>query len=275
MLSFSSRFFPLRKLLLEACCGIVLSLPAFAQSPPPKAKQIVDAAVQALGGDRFLHMRTREANGRVYGFFHDQMSGLDLATIYTEYLDPVPAKGLALREREKLGKKRDYSFLFLPDQGWDITFRGARPLPDDSWQRYKRTTENDILYLLRTRLGETGLEFDYIGNQVYLSRHVEIIDITDAANRTIRVYFDYNSKLPVRTIFSWLDPETKERNEEISVFDKYRDIGDGIMWPFSIERERNGYKTYQFFADRITAGQQIPPDTFELPPGVKRLKKVD
>ena len=47
------------------------------------------------------------------------------------------------------------------------------------------------------------------------------------------------------------------------------------MWPFSIERERNGYKTYQFFANKVEANQTIPPRTFELPSKAKMLKKVD
>lgn len=248
----------------------------FAQdSSSDKGKRIVDAAIKGLGGDHFLQMQTRMASGRIYSFFHDQMSGLDRATIYTEYLSSAPANGLAIRERELLGKKGDYSYLFLPDQGWDITFRGARQVPDENWQRYRRTTQNDILYLLRTRRNEPGMEFDFVSNEVYLSRHVDIVDITDQGGQTIRVYFDFNTKLPVREIYTWLDPVLKERNEEVTVYDKYRDIGQGIQWPYSIERERNGYKTYQLFAEKADADVAVPPKTFDLPPGVKMLKKVD
>ena len=261
--------------LVVPLAALVLTLISFSQaSPANKGKQVVDAAVTALGGERFLQMKTRVASGRVYAFFHDELSGLDIATIYTEYPEQKPASGLAQLEREVLGKKQDYSYLFLADQGWDVTFRGARPISDESWDRYSRTTENDILYLLRTRHDEPGMDFDYVGSEVYLSRHIEVVDITDAKSRTIRVYFDYNSKLPVQQIYSWLDPDTKQRNEEVSVFDKYRDTGQGIMWPFSIERERNGYKTYQFFANRVEANVPVPPKMFELPPGARVLKKV-
>ena len=75
--------------------------------------------------------------------------------------------------------------------------------------------------------------------------------------------------------FNWMDPATKEHNDEAIDYDKYRDIGGGIMWPYSIERERNGYKSYQMFATNIEANQQVPPKTFDLPPGAKVLKKVD
>jgi hypothetical protein len=240
-----------------------------------KAKQIVGQAIAALGGDRFLHMQNRVARGRIYAFFHDRLSGLDVTTTYTEYLPERPAKGIALRERELLGKKQDYSYLFLPDQGWDLTFRGARPIPDETWQRYVRTTENDILYILKVRHDEPGLIYDYVGSDVYLSTHVEVVDITDAQSRTVRAYFDHNTLLPIHETFSWLDPDTRTHNDEVIEYDKYRDAGDGIMWPYSIERERNGYKTYQMFATKVEVNQPVPAKTFELPPGAKVLKKVD
>lgn len=229
----------------------------------------------ALGGERFLQMQSRVASGRIYSFFHDQVSGFDLATIYTGYANKLPAKGLALRERELLGKKQDYSYLFLEDEGWDLSFRGARPIPDESWERYQRTTENDILYLLRYRHDEPGMQYDYVGSEVHLSTHVEVVDITDATGRTIRVYFDHNTNLPVRQSFNWLDPATKQHDDEVTEFDKWRNAGSGVMWPFTIERERNGYKVYQMFADKVEVGQPLPANIFELPSGAKRLRKVN
>ncbi len=98
---------------------------------PNKGKALVDQAIQALGGERFLNMHTRHVSGRIYAFFHDQMSGYDVANIYTQYLDDKDLKGVHLRERQVLGKKQDYSYLYLPDQAFDITFRGARPLEDE------------------------------------------------------------------------------------------------------------------------------------------------
>jgi hypothetical protein len=257
-----------------ACLLLCASLPVFGQSNANKGRQIVNQAIAALGGERFVHMQTRTAVGRIYSFFHDQLSGLDIAHIYTEYLPQKSPKELAIREREVLGKKQDYSYLFLQDQGWDITFRGARPIPDESWDRYVRTTQNDILYFLKNRANEPGMLYDYVGTDVYLSTHVEIVDITDPENRTIRVYFDHNTMLPVRETYTWMDPETRYRNEEQTDYDKYRDAG-GVMWPFSIERERNGYKSYQMFATTVEIDRPLPPKIFDLPPGAKVLKKVE
>jgi hypothetical protein len=253
---------------------LIAALPA-QTTPPNKGKQLVDEAIQALGGQRFLNLHTRHTNARLYSFFHDRMSGYDIANIYTEYRDDKSSKGVQLREREVLGKHQDYSYLFLEDKGFDITFRGARPLPDDRWASYLRTATNDILYILRFRSDEPGMEFDYIGNQVFITNHVEVVDITDAAGKTVRVFFDYNTKLPVRQSFSWLDAETREHNDEVTEFDKWRDSGDGIMWPYTIERERNGYKVYQMFANKVESNAELPANIFELPKGAQILKKVN
>lgn len=252
-------------------------LAAFVLGAPPdtsgeQGKQIVDQALQALGGDRFLNMHTRVSSGRLYSFFRDQISGSEVAHIYSEYPSSVPKGSLGVIEKQVLGKKQDYSYLFLADAGWDITFRGARQVEAETWNRYARTTENDILYILKVRHDEPGWIYDFVGSQVYLSRHVEIVDLNDTQNRTVRVYFDHNTKLPVRQIFSWLDPTTKYRNDEITEFDKFRDIGGGIMWPYTIERTRNGYKAFQMFADSVQANGVVPPKTFELPPGVKIMR---
>jgi hypothetical protein len=240
-----------------------------------KGKQMIDQAVEALGGSSFLYMSSRFSYGRIYGFFHDKLSGLEIARTYVEYAQEKPPKGLGVTERQVLGKKQDYSYLYLPDQAFDITFRGARPIEDEAWDRYRRNTENDILYLLRFRLKEPGLTFDYIGSEVLLSSHVEIIEITDAQDQTIRVYFDHNSMLPLRETYTWLDPVTRERNEEVSIFDKWRSAGSGVMWPFAVERERNGYKTYESFAEQVEINKALPAKIFDLPAGAKILKKVE
>lgn len=264
---------PLKSLALTLLT--LTAIPVQSAEPPNKGKQVVDQAVRALGGDSFLNMHTRHVSGRIYAFFHDQMSGYDVANIYTQYLDDKDVKGVRLRERQLLGKKQDYSYLYLPEQAFDITFRGARQVEAEKWERYARASTNDILYWLRFRYNEPGMQYDYIGNQVLITNHVDVVDITDANNTTLRVFFDYNTKLPVRETFQWLDPETKKHNDEVTDFDKWRDAGGGVMWPFTIERARNGYKFYQIFASKVEVNSEPPPAIFDLPKGTQVLKKTN
>jgi hypothetical protein len=243
--------------------------------PVDKGKQAVEDAVVALGGERFLQMQNRTESGRAYSFYNEELAGLDIATIYTEYLPSKPEDGVAIRERQVFGKKQDYSVLFLSDQGWDVTFRGARPIPDQNLKRYLNSTRNNILYLLRVRYKEPGMEFDYVGRDVMQNVEVLLVDITDALGQVVHVVFDKITKLPIRQTFSYLDPETKVRTDETTEFGNYRQVGDGIQWPFSIRRERNGLKVYELYANKIQVNQALPPKIFDLPPGVKILNKMN
>src|SRR5215471_21391427 len=192
-----------------------------AQAPSgSKAKKIVDDAVAALGGDKFLNMEDRIESGRAYSFYRESLAGLSVATIYTRYLTVAEGKSgeeLGVRERQAFGKNEDSGFvLFREDGGWDVTFRGAREVPKDRLDRYRDSTLHNIFYILRMRLNEPGLTFDYKGFDVVENQPVEIVDIVDSQNRSVTVYFHQSTKLPVRQMFVWRDPQTKERNEEVT-----------------------------------------------------------
>lgn len=262
---------PISRSLLSVPVILLAPLLLTAQSAS-RGKKFVEDVVGALGGDRFLHMQNRIEGGRAYSFYNEQLSGLTIATIYTEYLDQPPAKGVAIRERQVFGKHQDYSVLFFEDQGWDVTFRGARPLSDQPLSRYLNSTVNNIFYILRERYNESGLEFDYIRDDVFQNTEVALVDIIDSENHTVHVMFDRNTKLPVRQSFDYVDQTTKMRMTEATVYAKYREV-TGIMWPYSIQRERNDEKVYEIYSDRVQFNQSLPSSTFSLPPGVKVLPK--
>jgi hypothetical protein len=240
-----------------------------------RGKRVVNDCLDSIGGQRYRQMQSRLESGRAYSFYRENLSGLSLAKIYTRYIGGVSdtAHELAQREREFFGPKQDYGALFTEKDVWDITYRGARPLPDETFVRYKETTLRDIFYILRVRLGEPGMIFESRGADVLENSPVEIVDVTDGDNRTTTVYFHQTTKVPVKQVFYRRDPQTKERNEEITLFTKYRDLGGGVQWPFAIERHRNGEKIYEIFSDSV----EVDPvkgteDLFVLPPSIKRLK---
>jgi len=245
-----------------------------AETAQQRGKRIVDECLSALGGDRYQNMLSRIESGRAYSFYRDKLTGLSIAKIYTRYDNGITdtAHKLAQHERDNYGKKEDYGVLFTDDEAWDLTFRGARPLPADRFTRYKETALRDIFYILRLRLNEPGWIFESKGSDVVENSPVEIVELTDADNRTTTVYFHQITKLPVRQVFYRRDPVTKDKNQEVTNYSKYRETG-GIQWPFAIERERNGEKIYQIFSDSVTVNDgKVRNDLFVLPSGITVLK---
>ncbi|HLG95696.1 MAG TPA: hypothetical protein VKX49_05225 [Bryobacteraceae bacterium] len=254
--------------------GLACALALPGENAQDRGKKIINDCLQAMGGDRFTGMQNRIESGRAYSFYNQNLSGLSIATIYTRYDSGIndTAHELAQHERENFGKKQDYGVLFGANDAWDITYRGARPLAADTYTRYKETTLRDIFYILRVRLHEPGMIFESRGADVLQNVPVDIVDITDADNRTTTVYIHQITKLPVREVFYRRDPITKDRIEEVTVFTKYREV-DGIQWPFTIERERNGEKIYQMFSDAVEVNNPKATDTlFALPSNIKMLK---
>src|SRR3984885_13072079 len=159
---------------------------AFAQSVPTKAeirgKKIVDDALAALGGNAFLTMMDRTESGRAYSYYHDQISGLSVAKIYTRYLTVAPSKSgeeLGQKEKEVFGKTEDTSVLFLEKEGWDISWRGSKQIDDERFERYRESTLRNVLYIFRQRLQEPGMIFEYQGSDVIENLPVDLVDITD------------------------------------------------------------------------------------------------
>lgn len=243
-----------------------------AETSLEKGKRIVNEALAGLGGDRFLAMQDRVESGRAYSFYREELSGLTRATVYTRYLSQPKPGTLAVRERQTFGKKEESAVLFLADEGWEVSFRGARPLSEAALARYKISTQRNIFYLLRVRLREPGMTFDSRGADVFSNRPVEIVEIADAENRSVTVSFDQITKLPVRQVFFRRDPQTKQKDEEVTLYSKYRDVGGGVQWPFTILRERNGEKIFEIFSDEVKINKSLPDTLFTLPSGVKKLK---
>lgn len=261
---------------LAAGAGFFISivLPLGAETNLERGKRIVDECVAALGGDKFLNMTDLLETGRAYSFYREELNGLTLAKLYTRYLPDVKdtANTLAAREREFFGKKDESSVLFLQDEAFDISYRGARPLVSEQFARYKETTLRNILYILRIRLHEPGMVFESRGADVLSNRAVEIVDVADAQNRVTTVDFDRITKLPVRQTFERRNTETKEKDQEVTEFSKFRDIG-GVQWPFAIHRERNGEKIYEMYSETAAVNQKTSGDLFVLPSTIKLLKK--
>src|SRR5689334_4176397 len=240
---------------------------ANAQGIEAKGRKVVDDAIAALGGQKFLSMQDRIEKGRAYSFFHDELSGLSVAKIYTRYITVPPERtgiDLGVQERQAFGKNEDYFVLFRQEGAWEVTFRGAKDLEKDRIQRYRDTTLNNFFYILRQRLHEPGLIFESRGSDVIENLPVDVVDITDSQNRVVRVYFHQTTKLPIRQSWVWRDPVTKERDEEVTRFSRYRET-NGIQWPQQMLRERNREKTYEIFSESVSVNQGLADALFTMP----------
>jgi len=246
------------------------ALACAAETAQQRGHRVVYEALAALGGNQYLAMEDRVETGRAYSFYREQLEGLSIATIYTRYLRPEPGK-ISVRERENFGKDQKYGVLFNENGAWEITFRGAQPLDKKRVDTFRDGTLRNIFYILRQRLKEPGMDFFSRGADLWENRPVEIVDITDANGLTTTVYFSSLDKLPVRQLLKRRNEQFKDFDSEETIFAKYRDVGNGVKWPLSIRRFRNGEKLFELYSDSVQINKNLTDDLFTLPANIKML----
>jgi hypothetical protein len=245
-----------------------------AETSQEHGRRVIDKCIDALGGDAFRNMPGHLQIGRAYRFYNDQLSGLSPAKIYTKYLETPQGEGTKmLREvqRQVLGKNDDEAVILTASEGWDVTYRGAEPIPVERVDQFREIALTDIFYILRTRLAEPNMSLFSRGADVVENQPVEAVDYYDADNRNVTFWIHSSTWLPVRQLVRRWDPLIKDRRNEMTRFTKYHDAGNGVMWPATIQRDRDDEKTYQLFSDSVKVGV-FNDSMFKLPPGVKILK---
>ena len=255
---------------------ILLALACSAQEPktPQRAERVIREAVAALGGDAFLAMADRVEEGRGYSFQHERLAGLARVKYSTRYLtrpEPMTPEFFGVRERRSMGKNDANYIVYNETGGFEISFRGAKPIDAETVASYRETVLHNVLYILRMRLGEPGLVFDSLGLDRFNNLPCELVEITDAANRTTRVWFQESTKLPIRQIWTRRDPKFRNVIEEVTVFDKYRDVGGGVKWPYVTSRERNGQRIYEMFDETVSINQGLTDDLFTTSADLKEV----
>jgi len=244
-----------------------------AETRAERGARVVQQALAALGGDAFLNMRDRVESGRAYSFYRARLAGLARMKIYSRYLtrpEPPVAGYFGLRVRQAFGKNEDVAAVFLEDgTGWDINYRGARPIPAEEGKRFQETQLRNVLYILRMRLGEPGLIIEGAGREVVDNQPAEVVEFTDADNRVVTVWFHESTKLPVQQ--RSFRRTGGDRSEEVTTLAKYRDVGGGVQWPHTIVRTRDGEKVYEQFSESVVINQGLPDNLFLVPASTRIL----
>ena len=145
---------------------------------------------------------------------------------------------------------------------------------DEQLQRIRETNLHDIFYILRLRMNEGGIEFESQGIDVVENQRAEMVDVYDGDNRSVTVWFNANDFIPFKQRYYHFDPVIKDRREEVTRYTKFRDVGNGLMWPYATERERDTEKIFQLFSDKVTVNDALNENLFTLPNDIKMLKPV-
>jgi hypothetical protein len=255
-----------RRLVLGLGVMLLCHLATGAQAiSNPKAEAILAETLAALGGENLHKIHTIEEQGRAYSFRRGNLSGLAVIRQVTRPGAP------AILERQYYGKKEDISSMVLYDKLFDITYRGYTAADEETTERVKEGRLHNFFYIARQRLPHEKYLLEYLGTKILRSQQLVGIRLIDPEARVTDLWVDRSTKLPVRQEFVRRDPKTNLPIEEITEWDKYREVS-GVNWPQYVVRESRGQKTFEMFTQTFTINPQVPDSVFQLPNPEKNIR---
>jgi len=230
-----------------------------------KAKQLLQQAIDALGGTAYLNVHDVTVTGRLSQFGHSgELMGFET---FIDYAIPP------FKDRIENLPKRNLIDVRDGDKGWTLDRGGVSQAPHRDIAKFQEDTKTDIDNILRHRIREKDMIFRYGGSDVVDLKESDWVELVDSDDRTIRIAIARSSHLPIRKVVDTRDANTRTRSEEIEYYSLYHPI-DGIETPFQITRERNQQKIYQVFFDKIQYNTNLSDSLFSRESLEERWAKV-
>jgi hypothetical protein len=196
-----------------------------------KAKEVLEQAIQALGGDAYLNLRNRHIEGRSFSFYHGRATSNGvLFWGFTEYPD---------KERVEVTKERDVAYIYSGDKGFEITYKGAHPMENKDLVDYLRRRKFGLDRILRTWVNDPTVALFFDGQAIAEQQPALKVTLINAKNEAVTLFFDQDSHVPIKKTFKWRDPIDHQNNVEDEVYYNYR-VVQGINTAYGFTRYYNG-----------------------------------
>ncbi len=239
-------------------------------SADEKSQQIINRAIEVLGGASYLNVRTVIGKG-FYTAFNDGVSQIPARFLdYLAYPD---------RERtEFVGAGIRTIQTNVGDTGW--LFDGAvKTITDQSHaqvQEFKRAMRTGLENLLRGWWQKEGGKIVYVGRrEAGLAKRNETIRLTYPGGFWIEYEFGARDGLPAKIIYkrNRKNPDTGDEVEttEEDVLLKFIAI-DGVTAPWVIDHFVNEKQTSRINYESVQYNQNLADSLFAKPENVKSLK---
>ena len=258
-------------------CVLVFATAALAQQQPPtapvqnpqtenaaKAKDLVLRSITALGGDFYRKVFDMKQTGRGFGFYHNEATGVGLAfTRFYQYPD---------KDRYEYFKNGEWVVIFVGDQGYETTFRGSRLVEGKDLADYNRRRLHSLDRVLRDWVPDAKTAYFYEGTTLIGPKQVHQVTLMNKDNLSETLFIDAKNYLPVQKQYTWRDPETREMQEEVELYDEYRAV-QNVLTAFRITRMKNGEISSQRFLKTVEYNIGVGDKPFTAPAIKDKAKK--
>ena len=235
-----------------------------------KAAAIVLKALQAMGGDRYLNVKTVIGRG-FFTDFKDGVSGIPLRFVdYIVYPDKERTEFIGGGQRLIQTNDRDRGWVY---DGAALTLKDqtAEQLED-----FRLATRSGIESLLRGTWRTLGAKLTYVGRrEAGVGRRNETVRLTYPDAFWIEFEFAAADGLPAKLLYQRKvkKPDSEEAEavpEEDRLF-KFITI-DGVTTPYVIDHFRNSLQTSRVNYETVEINKPIADSIFAKPASFKAVK---
>ena len=243
---------------------------ATAGKPDDKAEQIVQKAIEAVGGQTYLNVTT--VVGR--GFFTEYRDGVSLVPL--RFIDYIAYPD---RERTEFsgGGNRIIQTNYQ-DEGW-LFDAAAKTLKDQTPKQvedFRTGMRTSMENLLRGWWRKQGATLSYVGRrEASLGRRNETVRLTYPDGFWIEYEFAATEGSPAKVIYKrkQKNPDTEEMEETTEEDRLFKPISiSGVMAPFVIDHFRNGMQTHRINYESIEFNRPLADSLFAKPANIKAIK---
>jgi hypothetical protein len=231
-----------------------------------KAEAIIKRAVEKLGGEKYLQVKTVYSAG-YYTLVREGMGDLP----YT-FVDVIAYPDKERTEFKQAGTKTVQTN--FGDKGW--RFDGSTSLISEQKEadveNFKRGLRTSIDTFLRGLWRNQGATLAYAGRrEAGLGKRNEVLKLTYSDGFTIEHEFSVTDGFPMKSIYKGKGSDDAETKEE----DRYAQFVDvqGVMMPFIIDHFIDGKQTSRINYSIIELNKTVPNSIFDKPSDAKALKK--
>jgi hypothetical protein len=272
----TSYIMPYRKVTVALIAILVSAISCLAQSDAAaktnddKAEKIVQKAIQAIGGDAYLNVRTVIGRG-FYTQYYDGVSGVPLRFVdYIAYPD---------RERtEFTGNGNRTIQTNYQNEGWMFDAAG-KSLKDQTAKQvedFRNAMRTSMENLLHGWWRKEGATLSYVGRrEASLGRRNETVKLTYPDGFWIEYEFAAVEGTPAKAIYKrkQKNPDTDEMFETTEEDRFFKPVAvAGVSAPFVIDHFRNGVQTSRINYESIEFNKPLADSLFAKPANIKAVK---
>lgn len=232
-------------------------------SPGEMARKTIDEAIQAMGGDAYLNMKTLHNHGNWFAFDrHGRRSGL---VRFWEYIHYDPLKWYF--QLGKGGRQRVTVYNLELNQGWKKEGKKyVEDIPQEEIDEFRKSAKHDLDVLLRHRANDPDNNklFYYGPDAISGGGDYVAVEFLDEANDSAVLYFDRDTKLPAHIEYHRTDDMGNRLRTREEFYNWHEH--NGVMIPMRRDILVEGNLVEQRHCTTVEVNPQIPPSQFLEPP---------